>query len=78
MNKIKSFHGFFEVAPLMENIQAAKDYLIKKYAEKKKVKPSELSDEEKKEVLMDRKFIEIKNMVLVSSTGFGKVSDETD
>lgn len=63
MNKIKSFHGFFEVAPLMENIQAAKDYLIKKYAEKKKVKPSELSDEEKKEILMDRKFIEIKNLL---------------
>jgi hypothetical protein len=36
----QSFHSFFEAAPLMENIQAAKDYLFKAYADKKKIKPS--------------------------------------
>lgn len=59
----QSFRSFFEAAPLMENIQAAKDYLLKQYAEKKKVKPSELSDEEKKQVLLNPKFIEIRDLV---------------
>jgi hypothetical protein len=59
----QSFRSFFEAAPIMENIQAAKDYLLKQYAEKKKVKPSELSDEEKKQVLLNPKFIEIRDLV---------------
>jgi len=59
----QSFRSFFEAAPLMENVQAAKDYLLKQYAEKKKIKPSELSDEEKKDILLNPKFIEIRDLV---------------
>ena len=60
----RSFPAFFEVAePLMENVQAAKDYLIKQYAEKKGIRTNEISDEEKKHIVSNPKFIEIRDMV---------------
>ena len=60
----QSFRTFFEAAPLMENIQAAKDYLFKEYAEKKKIKPSEITEEDKKKILMNPKFVEVRDLVL--------------
>jgi hypothetical protein len=60
----RSFPTFFEVAePLMENVQAAKDYLIKQYAEKKGIKTNEISDDEKRNIVSNPKFIEIRDMV---------------
>ena len=59
----QSFPSFFEAAPLMENIQAAKDYLFKVYADKKKIKPSEIPEEEKKNILSNPKFIDIRDLV---------------
>lgn len=66
----RSFPTFFDVAePLMENVQAAKDYLIKQYADKKGIKPSEIDAEEKKAVLSARVFTEIRDM-LQKSPGY--------
>jgi hypothetical protein len=53
MNSIK---GFFDHHNLFENLQMAKDYLVKRYAEESNKKVSELSQEEKNKVLNDPKF----------------------
>jgi hypothetical protein len=66
----RSFPTFFDVAePLMENVQAAKDYLIKQYADKKGIKPSEIDAEEKKVILSSKIFTEIRDM-LQKSPGY--------
>ncbi len=43
-----SFPTFSEKQALMENVQAAKDYLLKRYALAKKIKTSEIDEETKK------------------------------
>lgn len=53
---------------LEESVQAAKDYLIKRYALSKKIKASEIPDDIKNEIVRDPKFEEIKE--LMTSKGF--------
>jgi hypothetical protein len=47
----------------MENVQDAKSYLVKLYAEKNKVKPSEIDEETKKHICNNPKFLEIKDLM---------------
>ena len=56
------FPTFSQVQPLMENVQAAKDYLLKKYAIDKNIKTSEIDEETKKKILSNPKFIEIRDL----------------
>jgi len=53
---------------LEESVQAAKDYLVKRYALSKKIKASEVPDDVKNEIVRDPKFEEIKE--LMTSKGF--------
>ena len=63
MMKNLSFRTFFEaVEPLMENVQAAKDYLLKKYAEKKDLKINEIPEEDKRRVLQNPRFVQIRDL----------------
>jgi hypothetical protein len=57
-----SFPTFSEKQALMENIQAAKDYLLKRYALEKKIKTSEIDEETRKKILDDPKFKEIRDL----------------
>ena len=57
-----SFPTFTEKQALMENVQAAKDYLLKRYALEKKIKTSEIDDETRKKILDDPKFKEIRDL----------------
>ena len=57
-----SFPTFSEKQALMENVQAAKDYLLKRYALEKKIKTSEIDEETKKKILADPKFKEVKDL----------------
>ena len=57
-----SFPTFSEKQALLENVQAAKDYLLKRYALDKKIKTSEIPEEEKKKILDDPKFKEVKDL----------------
>jgi hypothetical protein len=54
---------FFEKTPLFESVQMAKDYLLKRYAESKKIKTSEIPAETKDKILKDPDFIAIRDMV---------------
>ena len=58
-----NFKSFFDAAPLLEDVQAAKTYLVKKYAEDKKIEPSKINDAEKKKILDNPAFLEIKTML---------------
>lgn len=60
--KNQSFRTFFDVEPLMENVQDAKSYLIKNYAEKNNIKPSDIDEETKKHILNNPKFLEVKKL----------------
>ena len=60
--KNQSFRTFFDVEPLMENVQDAKSYLIKNYAEKNNIKPSDIDEETKKQILNNPKFLEVKKL----------------
>lgn len=55
----KGFQTFSEKVPLFESVQMAKDYLLKTTAQKKGIKTSELSPEDKEKILKDPKFKEI-------------------
>ena len=57
--KNQSFRTFFDIEPLMENVQDAKSYLVKLYAEKNKIKPSEIDEETKKHIWDNPKFLEV-------------------
>ena len=57
-----SFPTFSEKQALLENVQTAKDYLLKRYALNKKIKTSEIPEETKKKILDDPKFKEIKDL----------------
>ena len=57
-----SFPTFSEKQALMESVQVAKDYLLKRYALEKKIKTSEIDDETKKKILNDPKFKEVKDL----------------
>jgi hypothetical protein len=57
-----SFPTFSEKQALLENVQAAKDYLLKRYALEKKIKTSEIDEETKKKILADPKFKEVKDL----------------
>ena len=48
---------------IFENVQAAKDFMMKMHAEMAKKKPSEISDDEKKKVLNNPGFVKIKDML---------------
>ena len=61
--KNQSFRTFFEIEPLMENVQDAKSYLVKVYAEKNKIKPSEIDEETKKQIWNNPKFLEVKDLM---------------
>ena len=58
-----SFRTFFEAGDsLKENIQAAKDYLLKKQADRKKIKVSDIPEEDKRRILQNPKFIQIRQL----------------
>jgi len=57
------FKTFFEKTPIFESVQMAKDYLLKRYAESKKIKTSEIPAEIKEKILKDPSFIKIRDMV---------------
>jgi hypothetical protein len=57
----KSFFNKFET--INENVQAAKDYLLRKGAEKLKKEKRELSPEEQKAILSDPEWIQVRDMV---------------
>ena len=61
--KNQSFRTFFDIEPLMENVQDAKSYLVKLYADKNKIKPSEIDEETKKHIWNNPKFLEIKDLM---------------
>jgi hypothetical protein len=58
-----NFRSFFDVAPLLEDVQAAKAYLVKKYADEKKIEPAKIKDDEKKKIWEDPQFLAIKKML---------------
>lgn len=63
MMKNPSFRTFFEaIEPLNENVQAAKDYLLKKYADKKEIKLSEIPEEDKRRILQNPRFVQIRDL----------------
>ena len=63
MMKNLSFRTFFEaVEPLNENVQAAKDYLLKKYADKKDIKLSEIPEEDKRRILQNPRFVQVRDL----------------
>lgn len=55
----KGFQTFSEKIPIFESVQMAKDYLLKREAQKKGIKTSELGDKEKEMILKNPKFKEI-------------------
>lgn len=57
-----SFPTFSEKQALMESVQVAKDYLLKRYALEKKIKTSEIDEETRKKILDDPKFKEVKDL----------------
>ena len=57
-----SFPTFSEKQALLESVQVAKDYLLKKYAIAKNIKTSEIDEETKKKILNDPRFLEIKDL----------------
>ena len=57
-----SFPTFSEKQALMESVQVAKDYLLKRYALEKRIKTSEIDEETKKKILNDPKFKEVKDL----------------
>ncbi len=61
--KNQSFRTFFDIEPLMENVQDAKSYLVKLYADKNKIKPSEIDEETKKHIWNNPKFLEVKDLM---------------
>lgn len=60
---------FSERFPLNESVDAAKNYLLKRYAIEKNIKTSEIDEETKKTILNDRKFLEVKNLT-AKNTGY--------
>lgn len=63
MMKSLSFRTFFEaVDPLNENVQAAKDYLLKKHADKKEIRISDIPEEDKRRILQNPRFIQIRDL----------------
>lgn len=57
-----SFPTFSERQGVFESVQAAKDYLLKKYAVSKNIKTSEIDEETKKKILSNSKFIKIRDL----------------
>jgi hypothetical protein len=57
-----SFPTFSEKQALLESVQVAKDYLLKRYALEKKIKTSEIDEETRKKILDDPKFKEVKDL----------------
>ncbi len=63
MMKSLSFRTFFEaVDPLNENVQAAKDYLLKKHADKKEIKVSDIPEEDKRRILQNPRFVQVRDL----------------
>jgi hypothetical protein len=58
-----NFRSFFDAGPLLEDVQAAKVYLVKKYAEEKKIEPAKIKEVERKKILENPMFLEIKSML---------------
>jgi hypothetical protein len=56
------FKTFSEKALLLESAQEAKAYLIKKYAESKNMKSSEVPEEIKQRIVNDPRFIEVRDL----------------
>ena len=57
-----SFERFRELSVLQESVQAAKDYLLKRYATKHEIRASEIKDDIKKKILGDPNFIKLRDM----------------
>jgi hypothetical protein len=57
-----SFKTFSEASPILENVQMAKDYLLKRYATAKKIKTSEIPEETKQKILNDPKFKQVRDL----------------
>jgi len=57
-----SFKTFSEATPILENVQMAKDYLLKRYATAKKIKTSEIPEETKQKILNDPKFKQVRDL----------------
>jgi hypothetical protein len=58
----QGFKTFSEKSPLLENIQMAKDYLLKRYATAKNIKTSEIPEEVKQRIFNDPKFMEVREL----------------
>jgi hypothetical protein len=54
--------SFSERFPIYENVDAAKNYLLKKFANDKGIKTSEIDEETKKKILSNPKFLEVKDL----------------
>ena len=54
--------SFSERFPIYENVDAAKNYLLKKFANDKGIKTSEIDEETKKKILSNPKFLGVKDL----------------
>jgi len=58
----QGFKTFSEKSHLLENVQMAKDYLIKRYATAKNMKSSDVPEEVKQKIVNDPKFIAVRDL----------------
>ena len=61
--------SFSERFPIYESVEAARNFLLKRYAVDKNIKTSEIDEETKKRIINDPKFLEIKDLT-ANSTGY--------
>lgn len=57
------FLEFSQLYQISESIQAAKDYMLKRYAIERDMRTSEIGEETKKRILSDPRFMEVKKLV---------------
>ena len=61
--------SFSERFPIYESVEAARSFLLKRYAVDKNIKTSEIDEETKKRIINDPKFLEIKDLT-ANATGY--------
>jgi hypothetical protein len=61
--------SFSERFPIYESVDAAKNYLLKKFATENNIKTSEIDEETKKKILSNPKFLEVKELTS-KNTGY--------
>lgn len=72
MRYLKKYGGFIaeSIVPIEENVQAAKAYMIKRYATRLQKQPNELTPEEQAKALKDREFIAIQDLLTQKHFGY--------